>query len=100
MERSRKRKRQVYVLKTRNAETAPPRPTKAGKPYRKDVKKMERLTIDRNKNGFYIVKTGTEKPVYFAGMRQGQPQFVLWSGFVRYFKTAETAQKHADILSR
>lgn len=61
---------------------------------------MERLTIDRNKNGFYIVKTGTGTPVYFAGMRQGKPQFVLWSGFVRYFKTEKAAQKHADILQK
>ena len=59
---------------------------------------MERLTIDSDKNGFYIVKTSNGKPVYFAGIRQGNPQFVIWSGYVRYFKTLKTAEKNLAAL--
>lgn len=60
----------------------------------KGQKEMERLTIDRNKNGFYIVKTSNGKPIYFAGTRQGKPQFVIWSSSVRYFRTLKTAEKN------
>ena len=54
--------------------------------------------IDRNKNGFYIEKHENKTPVYFAGIRQGKPQFVMWSSHVRYFKTMKTAQKQLETL--
>ena len=59
---------------------------------------MKTYTVEANKNGYYIEKHTSQKPVYFAGMRQGKPQFVIWSTHVRYFKTLKTAEKHLAAL--
>ena len=49
--------------------------------------------IDRNMHGYIILKKTGSRLLYFSGIRQGKPQFVLDHLYARAYKREETARK-------